>query len=102
MKAFQQAALQQNRDPAVFNNLGLALGRMEYYDDALKAFQRGGSEQAAHNNLGYVSFLNGDYERAIAEYERALLVSGDQKLPVLRNLRAAQRAVKDREASAEN
>jgi Flp pilus assembly protein TadD len=101
-KVLQQAALAQNRDPAVFNNLGLALGRMERYDDALGAFQRAGSEQAARNNLGYVSFLNGRYERAIAEFERALLAAGDQKLLVLRNLRAAQRAEKERQASAEN
>ena len=66
---------------------------MQRYDDALDAFQRAGSEQVARNNLGYVCFLNGDYERAIAEYEEALLTGGDQKLLVLRNLRAAEKAL---------
>jgi Flp pilus assembly protein TadD len=94
-----RAAALQSRDPAVFNNLGLALGRMKHYDDALDAFRRGGSEQAARNNLGYVSYLNGDYDRALAEYEQALLVGGDQKLLVLRNLRVAMRADSERNAS---
>ena len=93
-EALQRAAAQQDRDPAVLNNLGLALGRMGRYDDALEAFERAGSEQAARNNLGYVSYLNGDYERAIAEYELALLAPGDQRLLVLRNFRAARSAEK--------
>lgn len=100
-EVLRRAALQQDRDPAVFNNLGLALGRLERYDDALEAFQRAGSEQAARNNLGYVFYLNGDYERAIAEYERALLAGGDQKLLVLRNLRVAKQADRERGGSAE-
>ena len=101
-KALRRASLQQDGDPAVFNNLGLALGRMERYGAAFDAFQRAGSEQAARSNLGYVCFLNGDYERAVAEYERALLVGGDQKLLVLRNLLAAQRAEKDLDAFPED
>jgi Flp pilus assembly protein TadD len=98
----RKASLQQNRDPAVFNNLGLALGRMERYAAAFDAFERAGSEQVARSNLGYVCFLNGDYERAVAEYERALLVGGEQRLLVLRNLLAAQRAEKELDTSAEN
>jgi tetratricopeptide (TPR) repeat protein len=76
----------------VFNNLGLALGRLGRYDEALAAFRKGGAEQAARNNLGFVLYLNGSYDRAIGEYERALLLDGDERLPVLRNLRAAKRA----------
>ena len=69
---------------------------------AFDAFQRAGSEQVARSNLGYVCFLNGDYERAVAEYKRALLVGGEQRLLVLRNLLAARRAEKELDASAEN
>ena len=101
-KTLQRAVSEQDRDPAVLNNLGLALGRLGRYDDAFEAFERAGSEQAARNNLGYVSFLNGDYERAIAEYERALLAPGDQRLLVLRNFRAARNAEKPDRAPAEN
>jgi Flp pilus assembly protein TadD len=96
----RQAAQQQPRDPAVFNNLGLALGRLGRYDEAFDAFRRVGSIQAAHNNLGYVLYLNGEPERAIAEYEKALLASGDQRLRVLRNLRAAGAGGSPKEISA--
>lgn len=100
-EVLREAALLEGRDPAVFNNLGLALGRLQRYDDALAAFRRAGSEQAARNNLGYVSYLNGDYERAIAEYERALLASGDERLHVLRNLKVATRSEGERHESTE-
>ena len=102
VEALRKAARYETRDPAVFNNLGLALGRLGRYDDALEAFRRGGSEQAARNNLGYVSYLNGDYARARAEYEQALLASGDQRMLVLRNLRVAMRAESDGQKSADS
>jgi Flp pilus assembly protein TadD len=100
-ETLRRASQQQDRDPAVFNNLGLALGRLGRYDEALAAFRKGGAEQAARNNLGFVHYLNGSYDRAIEEYERALLVDGDQRLLVLRNLRAAKRAQQERHASVE-
>ena len=92
--ALRMASRVQSRDPAVLNNLGLALGRMLKYDAALAAFRRAGSEQAARNNLGYVRFLNGDYELAVAEYEQALTAGGPQGLLVLRNIRAARSAAR--------
>jgi len=101
-EVLRRAARLEARDPAVFNNLGLALGRLRRYDDALEAFRRAGSEQTARNNLGYVSYLNGDYERARAEYEQALLATGDQRLHVLRNLRVAMRAESERQASVDS
>ena len=101
-EVLQRAVSQQDADPAVLNNLGLALGRLGRYDDAFEAFERAGSEQAARNNLGYVSYLNGDHERAIAEYERALLAPGGQRLLVLRNFRAAKNAEKPDRVPKEN
>jgi Flp pilus assembly protein TadD len=95
LEMFEAAARIEPRDPAVANNLGLALGRLERYDEALAAFRTAtDSEQAALNNLGYVHFLNGDYAGALEVYERALLVQGnpEDRLSVLRNLRAAKRA----------
>jgi Flp pilus assembly protein TadD len=98
-ETLRKASQQQDGDPAVFNNLGLALGRLGRHDEALAAFRKGGAEQAARNNLGFVHYLNESYDRAIEEYERALLVDGDQRLLVLRNLRAAKRAKEERHAS---
>jgi Flp pilus assembly protein TadD len=94
VEALEEASRREPRDPAVANNLGLALGRLGRYDEAEQAFRRAGSEQAVHNNLGFVHYLNGDYEGALAAYEKALLAPGDpqQRLAVLRNARAARRA----------
>ena len=37
-------------------------------------------------------YLRGEYERAIAQYERALLVGGKANVEVVRNIEAARRA----------
>lgn len=88
-QSFEAAALMAPDDPAVRNNLGLALGRQGRYDEALKEFQKAGSEQAAYNNLGYVYLIDGHLDEAIEQFERALQAEGDQRLVVLRNLNAA-------------
>jgi superkiller protein 3 len=87
--AFRDAIRLDSRISAYYNNLGLALGRQERYEEALASFQKFGSEQAAQNNLGYVYYLNRRYDDAIAHYERALLAPGDQKVLILQNLNDA-------------
>ena len=98
-EAFEQAGRLESRDQAVWNNLGVARGRLGQYDAALAAFRKAGDERSAQNNLGYVRYLNGDYDGALAAYERALHAAGkaEERLPVLRNARAAQ-AAKNRPA----
>jgi Flp pilus assembly protein TadD len=93
-QAFEQAGRLEPRDAAVWNNLGVARGRLGQYDAALAAFRKAGGERAAQNNLGYVHYLNDDYDGALAAYERALHAAGEpgDRLPVLRNARAAQQA----------
>lgn len=95
--AFKQATRIEKRDPAAWNNLGVALGRLGRYDDALEAFRKAGDELSAWNNVGYTHYLNGDYDGALAAYERALHAAGkaEDRLPVLKNARAAQRAKDD-------
>jgi Flp pilus assembly protein TadD len=88
-QAFRSAILLDPSDPAFYNNLGLALGRQAHYDEALAAFRHFGDEQATHNNLGYIYFLNGEREKAIQHYELALQAEGDDRLAVMRNLKAA-------------
>jgi Flp pilus assembly protein TadD len=89
--AFREALLLDPQDPTLHNNLGLALARQRRYADALDAFRKGGSERAALNNLGWGYYLNGDYGGAVAQYEKALLVQGDDELTVrvLDNLKLA-------------
>jgi Tfp pilus assembly protein PilF len=88
-KAFRGAITLESRDPAYRNNLGIALGRQRRYADAMSAFRSAGSEQAAENNLGYVYYMNGLLDDAIAHYELALQAQGDDQLKILRNLTAA-------------
>jgi len=72
------------------NNLGLTLGMMQRYDEALAQFQAAGNgEQSSRNNLGYVYFLNGEFDHAVDEYERALLAEGEDDATILANLNRA-------------
>jgi Flp pilus assembly protein TadD len=91
----RKALLIEHRDPAVHNNLGLALGRLERYDEALRAFQQAGDEASALNNLAYVHFLNGDYAEAVALYEQALLIGSEHTVTVLHNFGRARRALSE-------
>jgi Flp pilus assembly protein TadD len=95
VEIFKEAARLNPEDRAVHNNLGLALGLLKRYDEALAEFRAAGSEEAARNNLAYVHYLNQEYEAAIEHYGQALLADGQEKLPVLQNLGAAQRANQD-------
>jgi Flp pilus assembly protein TadD len=88
-RSFRTAISLKPDDRTLHNNLGVVLGRQRRYGAALASFRRAGDEQAAQNNLGYVHFLNADYDGAIEAYERALLVEGDSTLTILRNLNAA-------------
>jgi Flp pilus assembly protein TadD len=90
---FREAILLDPDDPALHNNLGLALGRQRRYRAALDEFLRGGTEQAAYNNLGYVHYLNGEPEKAIEHYERSLSLGGGDRLKVVQNLQAAEAAM---------
>lgn len=87
-KVFRSAILLDTGQPSYYNNLGVALGRQRRYPEAESAFGRFGTPQAVQNNLGYLHYLNGEKEDAIACYERALGESGEDRIMVLRNLKA--------------
>jgi len=94
LQILQRAALLEARDPAVYNNMGIALGRLGRDDEALETFLRAGPEYAAWNNMGWVRYEQGDYSAAISAYERALLVArGEQRLEILRNLLITRKAL---------
>jgi Flp pilus assembly protein TadD len=89
-ESFRAAILLDPSDPAFYNNLGYSLGRQGRYEEATAAFRRFGDDGAVHNNLGYVHYLNGDIETAIRHFEIAVRsVDADERIRVLRNLRAA-------------
>jgi tetratricopeptide (TPR) repeat protein len=89
-----RAALREDeRDVALrTNNLGMALAMQGRFAEALVEFRRTGDEQSARSNLGYAHYARGEYDRAIEEYERALLTGGKANLEVVKNVEAARRA----------
>ena len=101
-QAFRDAIALEPRDPAYRNNLGIALGRQHRYADAMSSFRSAGSEQAAENNLGYVYYMNGLWDDAVAHYELALQAPGDDKLKILRNLNAALDAKQAAESASQD
>jgi Flp pilus assembly protein TadD len=86
---FERATLLYPEDIVLQNNLGLAYGLSEQYKNAFQAFSKGGDDRNAHNNLGYVYFLNGHVDEALIEYEAALLAEGRDNVTVLQNIEAA-------------
>jgi tetratricopeptide (TPR) repeat protein len=79
-------------DVSILNNLGLALACDEREEEALEAFRRAGDEQAAFNNMGVAAFTRGDYDAALAWYERALLERGPLLGEIRRNVIALEEA----------
>jgi Tfp pilus assembly protein PilF len=90
---FRAALREDQQDGALrANNLGMALAMQGHFEEALASFRSAGDEQSARANLGYAHHARGEYDRAIAEYEKALLAGGKANVEVLRNLEAARRA----------
>ncbi len=91
-EALRGAIARGSSDPATHNNLGLALGFLGDDEGAFSAFRRAGTQGDAYNNLGYVHFVQGRYERASELFEKALLANDTDESRVVRNLTALQEA----------
>jgi Flp pilus assembly protein TadD len=100
-EVFERATLLYPEDIVLQNNLGLAYGLSMEYERAFRAFSKGSDERNAHNNLGYVYFLNGQLDEALEEYEAALLADGEDNATVLQNIEAAIAAQEAREPEQE-
>ncbi len=92
---FREALRSAPHDAALLNQLGVALSLQGLYDDALDAFHKAGNRQTAHNNLGAVHLSQGRYGLAAEQFEYALLAGGPHTEEVLRNLRAAERRMRE-------
>ena len=92
-KTFEAALLVKPNDRITLNNLGLALGRTHQYGKAKRAFERANDKKSAANNLGWVYYLNGDYERALTWYEQALLQPGEGQITILENIATTVAAI---------
>jgi tetratricopeptide (TPR) repeat protein len=60
------------QDPKVNRQLGMALGGLKRYPEALQAFMKAGDEAQAYNNLGVFYFKDGQYEDAAKCFQKAL------------------------------
>ncbi|WP_461211320.1 SPOR domain-containing protein [Desulfocurvus sp. DL9XJH121] len=76
-----------------YNNMGLALARLKRWREALEAFRCAGGEAAAYNNLGYLYFLDEDYARAVAAFQRAIELEPSYYTRASENLKRARLAL---------
>jgi Flp pilus assembly protein TadD len=95
--ALQKAATLRPGDAALRNNLGLALGLIGRPDEAFEQFTRAAGRDQAHNNLGWVYYLQGEYALALEQFEAALDVKGEAVLTVLRNIELARAALEQQQ-----
>lgn len=89
-------AIEAGSDPKnakVYNNLGLVLGKLDRYEEALEAFKKAEDRPAAYNNLGYCYFLQGKYEKAIAAFEKAIEIKPSFYPSANENLKMAKKAL---------
>lgn len=93
VKSFRDAIYLEPRDATLYNNLAMAAGRQGDYATAYDNFRRHSSDADALNNLGYVSLMNHDFERAIRYFERSLLEGPTMRSTVLVNMRIAEDAM---------
>lgn len=93
LKAAQAGSNPKNAK--VYNNLGLALGKLQRYDEALEAFKKAGDRAAAYNNLGYVYFLQKEYDKAIVSFEKAIEIKPSFYQSANENLKMSRKALAD-------
>ena len=71
-EAFKEALKNTTASGKIYNNLGLVLGQQRRHYEALEAFRKGGDEAQAQNNLGCAYLQQGEREKAIRSFEKAI------------------------------
>ncbi len=92
IQAFNEALKTDDFNPKVYNNLGLALGRLGRYNEAFEAFKKGGDLAQAYNNLGCLYLEEGRTDAAISAFEKAIASNPSFYTKAGENLRRAQAA----------
>jgi len=88
--AFSEALKTRSSHVKIYNNLGLALSELGRYKEALEAFRRGVGEAQAYNNLGCTYLQDGDRDKAIRSFEKAMELSPTFYAKASENLRKAK------------
>lgn len=84
-----------------YNNLGLALTRLDRLPEALESFKYAGGEAKAYNNVGYVLLNDNRPEEAVPYFEKAIELSPNYYVKAADNLKRARLAARFAQADTE-
>jgi len=99
VEAFRSALKAGAVSERTYNNLGLALARLNRLDEALDAFKYAGGEARANNNLGYVLLTDDKPEMAVPYFERAVELAPSYYVMAAENLNRARLAARFRKSA---
>jgi Flp pilus assembly protein TadD len=94
VSAFRNALKNGGISARTYNNLGLALTRLNRLDEALESFKYAGGESKANNNIGYVLMTDGQPDKAIPYFEKAIELSHNYYVKAADNLKRARMAAR--------
>lgn len=94
VETFRLALRSGGMSSRTYNNLGLALARMDRLDEALESFKYAGGEAKANNNLGYVLLTENRPAEAVPYFERAIELSPSYYVKAADNLKRARLAAR--------
>jgi Flp pilus assembly protein TadD len=72
VEALQQALRLAPKDKRIINNLALALALRGDEERAFSLLQTSVGKTGAHNNLGYIFMINGEYDKAEKSFQQAM------------------------------
>jgi len=91
--AYAQAIKLDINNRRAYNNLGLVLFKMGYYDEALLAFKQGGDQAGAYNNMGCLYLTEKKYDKAIGAFEKAIALKPQYYAKAQENIAKAKAAL---------
>jgi tetratricopeptide (TPR) repeat protein len=74
--------------------MGIVLGKLGRYDEALDAFKKVGDEASAYNNLGCIYLAEKNYSAAITAFQRAIEINPYFYVKAKENMRYAEALMK--------
>jgi len=67
--------IQGQGDVRTVNNLAIAIAWQKRYEEAVKVASTQSKQYIAYNNIGYIAYLNKDYDVAASYYKKAISLS---------------------------
>lgn len=93
VRSFSEALQLDEQNNKIYNNLALALFKLGKYTEAFEAFQKGESDIAAYNNLGYMYMAEGNNNKAIEYFKKAIEINPKFYVTAHENLQQANRHI---------